>query len=557
MYPAPSMTSLTATAQARIGLLGNPSDIYGGQGVGFSLQELGVTVKLEASASRSMPNELLQAAWQLFEADLTSAKLDPAAKPFSLTFTSNIPFQGGLSGSSALVIAAIRGWSRWFGLPMEPSKIAEMAFRVENELLGIRAGALDRLVQAHDGLLAMNFSDPFAADAVRRLDAAILPPLLLAWHGTPGQSSGDVHAPVFARWQAGDPEVCATVTELTSNAIVGRDALLSGDREKFLDCIHRNFELRAKVFPIAAADQKLVDLGRQLKAGSKLPGSGGAVLFACRDDAHRRSVEEACNQAGYETLQPTVQPPWPRLRAVFLAAGFATRLYPLTQKTAKPLLEVGGKPMMSHIVGQVAKSGAVIDGVVVANGLFYDDFIRWEKSDRSPLALQLINDGARNNDSRLGAVRDLALALDASTADAHLDGYLVLACDNLFDFDLHQLVEAFRISGHGQLIVRGVPKPVPPGRYSEVILNGKDVARFREKPQNPESDLSAIAVYLLPRELPALIHEYLDSGANPDAPGHLLAWLSNRMQLQATRLSGSWLDIGSLADLEKAQATFR
>ena len=165
MYPAPSMTSLTATAQARIGLLGNPSDIYGGHGLGFSLQELGVTVKLEAAATKLIPNDLFKAAWQLFEADLTSAKLNPESKPFALSFTSNIPFQGGLSGSSALVTAAIRAWSRWFGLPMEPSKVAEMAFRVENEVLGIRAGALDRLVQAHDGLLDMNFSAPFAPGA--------------------------------------------------------------------------------------------------------------------------------------------------------------------------------------------------------------------------------------------------------------------------------------------------------------------------------------------------------------------------------------------------------
>jgi dTDP-glucose pyrophosphorylase/galactokinase/mevalonate kinase-like predicted kinase len=551
------MTSLTASAQARIGLLGNPSDIYGGQGLGFSVAELGVTVTLTTADRIDLPNELFAASWQLFERELSAAGIDASVRPFQLTFSSNVPFQGGLSGSSALVIAAIRAWSRWFGLPMAAMRVAEMAFRVENEVLGIRAGALDRLVQAHDGLLAMDFQKPFAEGSVQRLSPELLPPLLLAWHGVAGQNSGDVHAPVFARWQADDQHVREVVQQLIANAEAGHKALLSGDREAFLNCCNHNFDLRASVFPIAAADQDLIDLGRQLGAGSKFPGSGGAVLFALRDQAHLAEVEAACQAAGHQTLRPTVQVAWPRLRAVFLAAGFATRLYPLTHKHAKPLLEVAGLPMMTRIVAQVVRTGAVVDGVVVTNGRFHHDFVAWERSPRAPLPLTLVNDGAMENEHRLGAVRDLALALEQQLDGPSPDGYLVLACDNLFDFDLTQLLDRFRRTSCGQLIVRQVPSPVPPGRYSEVLLDGDNIARFREKPNDPESDLSAIAVYLLPRELPQLVADYLASGANPDAPGHLLAWLSQRLPLQATRLSGSWLDIGSLADLEQAQATYR
>jgi hypothetical protein len=89
------MTSLTASAQARIGLLGNPSDIYGGQGLGFSIAELGVTVTLAEADTNALPNELFAAAWQLMEAELLAAKVDTAQRPFALTFTSNVPFQGG------------------------------------------------------------------------------------------------------------------------------------------------------------------------------------------------------------------------------------------------------------------------------------------------------------------------------------------------------------------------------------------------------------------------------------------------------------------------------
>lgn len=550
------MTSLTASAQARVGLLGNPSDIYGGFGLGFSVAGLGVTACLADAATTTLPNDLLRAGWQLLSRELLAAGIDPASRPFAMTFTSDVPFQSGLAGSSALLVASLRAWSRWFGLPLAPSRVAELAWRAENDLLGIRSGPLDRLVQAHDGLLAMDFSDPFAAHAVERLDPALLPPLLLAWHGVPSQSSGDVHAPVWARWRAGDREVRTVMQELAANARAGRDALVAGDGAAFRACVDRNFELRARVFAIAAADRALIELGRKLGAGAKLPGSGGAVLFACRDAEHQGAVEAECRRAGHQTLRPTVQQAWPRLRAVFLAAGFATRLYPLTQTQAKPLLEVGGVPMLTRIVDQVARTGAVVDGVVVTNGRFHGDFVRWERAARAPLPLRLIDDGATANETRLGAVRDLALALERTAGDPPPDGYLVLACDNLFEFDLAQLVERFRTSAAGQLIVRRVPAPVPPGRYSEVLLDGERVARFREKPAAPESDLSAIAVYLLPKELPSLVRDYLAAGGNPDAPGHLIAWLSQRMPLEASPLAGRWLDIGSVADLEQARAAF-
>ncbi|NUP97841.1 MAG: hypothetical protein HUU28_16910, partial [Planctomycetaceae bacterium] len=105
-------------------------------------------------------------------------------------------------------------------------------------------------------------------------------------------------------------------------------------------------------------------------------------------------------------------------------------------------------------------------------------------------------------------------------------------------------------------VVRRVPAPVPASKYSEVVLDGERVASFREKPADPRSDLSAIAVYLLPADLPELVREYLASGGNPDAPGHLLAWLSQRIPLEALPLDGRWLDIGSADDLARASREF-
>lgn len=546
---------LTARAHARVGLLGNPSDLYGGRGLGFSVRELAAQVTLHAAADITIDSDLFRAAWQ-------ALGIDGNRRPFAITADSNIPFQAGLSGSSALIIAALRAWNSWFALGLSRTRIAELAWTAENDHLGIRAGPLDRLVQSHEGLVAMDFRTPFAegagSGAVERLDPALLPPLLLGWHGKPSASSGDVHAPIFARFQEGDRKVRAVMEELACNATAGRAALEARDVSAFLACVNRNFDLRSEVFDIAPADRALIELGRTLGAGAKFPGSGGAVLYACRDEAHRAKIDEACRALGHATLAPTVAPPEPRLRAVFLAAGFATRLYPLTKDKAKPLLEVAGVPMMTRILRQVEACGGVADGVVVANGRFHADFVHWQRSASAAFPISVVNDGAMTNETRLGAIRDLAIALEQAPARDDVDGYLVLACDNLFEFDLARLRTRFAASGRGQLIVREVPTPVPGGKYSEVLLDasGTRVTRFREKPANPESNLSAIAVYLLPRELPTLVRDYLAGGGNPDAPGHFLAWLSTRLSartpLEATRLDGRWIDIGSAEDLARA-----
>ncbi len=244
-----------------------------------------------------------------------------------------------------------------------------------------------------------------------------------------------------------------------------------------------------------------------------------------------------------------------KLHAVFLAAGFATRLYPLTRDRAKPLLEVGGEAMLSRLVRQVRACDAVAGGTVVTNARFHANFVAWREALAGDWPLEIVDDGARTNESRLGAIRDLALALDAC-AGSGVDGYLVMACDNLLDLDLAPLVEAFGASGRGQLLVRQVPEPIPAGRYSEVVLEGRRVRSFREKPIDPRSNLSAIAVYLLPGHLPQLVRRYLEAGGDGDAPGHFLAWLSAIEPLEATPLAGRWFDIGSAADLERARAQF-
>lgn len=295
--PAP-MQGVKASAAPRAGLLGNPSDLYGGRGIGFAFREFSAQVDLDAAARISLDLDLLQAAWQVLRAHAAFPE-----RPFTARWSSDIPRQAGLSGSSALVLAFLRAATAWHDLRLAPMELARLAWRAENEILGIRAGPMDRLVQAFGGLVAMDFAEPMS---VERLAPALLPPLFIAWDAAPGQSSGAVHAPVYERWQQGDPAVRAVIAEYRPLVARGLDALRARDLPTLCACVNRNFDLRAQLFPIAPRDRQMIDLGRARGAATKFCGSGGAVLVVTTQVADLRKTYEA---AGFPTLIPTLSAP--------------------------------------------------------------------------------------------------------------------------------------------------------------------------------------------------------------------------------------------------------
>ena len=245
----------------------------------------------------------------------------------------------------------------------------------------------------------------------------------------------------------------------------------------------------------------------------------------------------------------------PALRAVLLAAGFATRLWPLTRDRAKPLLEVGGEPMLTRLLRQVEATGVVREALVATNARFHADFERWRDPLDTSIEVALVNDGATEDANRLGAVADLDLALGRSPWRDPVDGWLVLAGDNLIDFPLRPYVDRFLAGGAGQLIVRELDTPPPPRKYNEVIADERGrVTSFREKPERSASRLAAIAVYVLPPELPELVAAHLAGGGMRDAPGHLIEQLVQRIPFEASPIAGPWFDIGDRGDLEAARA---
>ena len=298
------MRIVETSAHARVGLLGNPSDIYGGRGIGFALADLGLDLRLEESREVELQNELLAAGWRVLQREE-----EVAGPPFRATIESTIPYQCGLAGSSAILIAALRAWSIWFDRPLSSDRMAELAWRTEAEELGIRAGPLDRLVQAHAGLVFMDCARAFEPEATTHLDPGLLPRFVLAWDPDPGEASGSVHSAVHERWQRGDGEVRAVMEELAEIADAGRAALEAGDLTLLRELVNRNFDLRASLFDIEPRDRRMIEIGRERGAATKFCGSGGSVLALPASVGELERLRRAYQDASFLAITPVVARP--------------------------------------------------------------------------------------------------------------------------------------------------------------------------------------------------------------------------------------------------------
>ena len=243
------------------------------------------------------------------------------------------------------------------------------------------------------------------------------------------------------------------------------------------------------------------------------------------------------------------------MNVIILAAGYATRMYPLTRTQPKPLLDVAGRPVLSRLMDRVLTIDGVRHAVLVTNDRFCGHFEAWAASYEGTVPVTVVNDGSTHEDDRLGALKDLALAWDALPESD--DGVVVVGGDNLIGFDLAPFAARCVDSEQPLLLVREIEGTVPPGTYSEVCLDDDGtVTSFREKPDDPRSNLSAICMYFFTPDIRLELDAYFADGSEPDAPGHFLSWLFSRRTLQAARFEGAWFDIGSLETLAAARTAF-
>ena len=239
------------------------------------------------------------------------------------------------------------------------------------------------------------------------------------------------------------------------------------------------------------------------------------------------------------------------MKAIILAAGYATRLRPLTDSIAKQLLPIGGRPMMDWVCDKVEE---VTDEIhVVTNTRFADDFGRWA-SGRGTVTVH--DDGTTSNADRLGAIGDIAFVLERAGSE---DELLVIAGDNLFDFRLGEFLDFWREKGTASAVAVYDCGDLELATHYGVIEVGEDdrVVSFEEKPSEPRSTLVATACYLYHREHVPLIERYLAAGNPPDQPGRLIAWLHEREPVYGYRFPGLWYDVGNPEQLLEADNRWR
>jgi len=234
------------------------------------------------------------------------------------------------------------------------------------------------------------------------------------------------------------------------------------------------------------------------------------------------------------------------MKALILAAGYATRLRPLTDSIPKQLLPVGGRPMVDWILDRITETSAE-EVHLVTNARFAEDFARWAR-DKD---VQVHDDGTTSNEDRLGAIGDIQfVGLD--------DDVLVVAGDNLFDYSLADYESYWRAKDGSCVAVFDVGDPELAKKYGIVEVDAEDrITSFVEKPEHPPTTLCATATYLYDRDHVRLVETYLEEGNPPDQPGNFVAWLHKRAPVYGYRLPGEWYDIGDRDQLLEADNRMR
>lgn len=235
------------------------------------------------------------------------------------------------------------------------------------------------------------------------------------------------------------------------------------------------------------------------------------------------------------------------MKAIILAAGYATRLYPLTENFPKPLLEVGGKPILDWLIDDIKSE--IDEFVVVTNHKFYDHFTEWSKSKSEKIVV--VDDGTVTNEKRLGAVRDLGLALQEMEGD---EDCFVMAGDNLLSFSLLPFIQFFSEKGTSCVMCHR-EDAIEKLRKTAVITvdDSQRITGYEEKPQIPKSNLAVPPFYIYTADDLKRVGEALENGCNPDAPGSFAAWLSSRTSMHAWIMPGQRYDIGDMKSYEEVK----
>jgi len=245
------------------------------------------------------------------------------------------------------------------------------------------------------------------------------------------------------------------------------------------------------------------------------------------------------------------------VKVIILGAGYATRLYPLTLNQPKPLLEVAGKPMIEHVLDNLKPITDIDQIYVVTNARFAPHFQHWADGYRGAhetAPISIINDLSTDDSNKLGAIGDLNLVLTRAQID---DAIVVVAGDNLFSNSLENFGDFCRAHDAPVVGVYDVGNLDEIKKYNAIEIDAAgQITFFAEKPANPQSTLTGIALYYYPKWALPLIRQYLAEGNHADQPGLLVQWLYPRTPFYVWRVPGIWYDVGSKETLSEANRIF-
>lgn len=243
------------------------------------------------------------------------------------------------------------------------------------------------------------------------------------------------------------------------------------------------------------------------------------------------------------------------MKALILAAGYGTRLEPLTMDMPKALLPVAGKPVIEYIINKILELEIVDEIVVVTNDRFFPEFQKWQHTFYCGKRMKILNDGTTSNENRLGAVGDIYFAIEKEKIN---DELLIIGGDNIFGFSLRKMHQHFEVKKTSVIAVCDLPKKKIAAKYGIVELDDQGkIVGFEEKPQIPKTSLVSTACYMLSREDVQELKLYIQKGGQRDNLGDFVRWLSGWKNIYAFTFTERWFDIGTQEEYKEAEVWIR
>ena len=241
------------------------------------------------------------------------------------------------------------------------------------------------------------------------------------------------------------------------------------------------------------------------------------------------------------------------MKCMILAAGYATRLYPLTENFPKPLLTVGEKTILDWLVDDIDTAGVVDEYVVISNHKYAPHFIQWAETKQQKITV--VDDGTTSNETRLGAVKDVQFAIEQLGID---DDMVVIAGDNVLDFSLTRFIAYAQAKGTSCVMRYHEPSEEKLRKCGVALVDDNDlILSLEEKPREPRSHWATPPFYYYTREDAKRVAVGIAQGCGTDAPGSYIAWLCTQAPVHSMEMPGSRYDIGNLASYEQVQKDYK